>query len=139
VFIDNFPDALPILYYRRTPGVNTPAARQHPTNAANAADRGLAAYYVAENEEYTTATALTTPNGHTFDQTKTDEATPRQAKLTWRLLESTFGNLNTPAKGGYMLLSAGPDRLYGVPQDSANPPPASEKVDSDNVVVVGGN
>jgi type II secretory pathway pseudopilin PulG len=113
VFVDNFPDALPILYYRRLPGVSTPAARDNPTG-------GLAAYYLAENAEYTTANASPVAStGRSYDQ--------KDAPLTSQTLGAMVSDSGNTAKGGYLLLSAGADRLYGTTGS-----------DNDNLTVVGG-
>jgi type II secretory pathway pseudopilin PulG len=127
VFVDNYPDALPVLFYRRTPGVTGPV-KLNPA-------AGIASYYIAENEEYTAATGLAATSGRNYDQTTTDGSTPRPRALTPQSLQAVFRDSGNTARGGYILLSAGADRAYGVTHDAGGVPDG----DSDNITVIGGN
>jgi prepilin-type N-terminal cleavage/methylation domain-containing protein len=113
VVIDTYPDALPILYYRRTPGVENVASSSPVRVASSNPTTEIAPYYLDENKEYTAAPALTALNGTQFDQRKGSFAAGDTTSF------ADFGELvqtagTTPAaRGGYVLLSAGSDRTYG--------------------------
>lgn len=131
--IDNYPDAMPILFYRRTPTVTAPVL-MNP-------DNGPASFYISENDEYTTAQPLQSISGRTYNQLKAtadDDAananTPRD--LTPQILQEAFRDSGGTARGGYILLSAGSDRYYGVYHDTAGKPTTT---DIDNIVQIGGN
>jgi len=117
VLLDTYPDALPILYYRRSPGVSFPVASDNM-------QAGDAAYYLQDNLEYTKGkleaggTPGTPGTGMVYDQAvqKDSQGNP----TTYRALKSKDlenfardSGANVRAKGGYMLISAGADRLYG--------------------------
>jgi len=126
VLVDTYPDALPILYYRRSPGVSMPVAADN--------NNAPAGYFLRDNLEYTNG-KLTTANGTLYDQLAMNAAgapSPGQA-LRSKDLQKYASDSGTPpnARGGFMLISAGADRLYG-----CGPDPESN---SDNIVVVGGN
>lgn len=134
VLVDSYGDPLPILYYRRTPGIRAggalPVARLNPS-------AGAAAFFVSENGEYTNATALKSATGRIYDQTKTDETPSRATELTPNLL----GLLYREAGGtdamqhGYLLISAGADRQYGVPRLKSDP--SKESPDIGDTIVAG--
>jgi prepilin-type N-terminal cleavage/methylation domain-containing protein len=136
--IDRFNDALPILYYRRTPGVDGAAtsaggvitAQPAGSTAGTAAiavsgpsTGKVASYFVDENNSYTAGTVtLTSPSGIAYKQT---------GALTANILAADADTVspsgaanNATARGGYILISAGPDRIYGT---------------SDDIVIVGGH
>ena len=110
VIVDAFPDGLPILYYRRRPGVDTPAVgKTYSTASAN-----VAGYYLDENKEYTNATKLQATSGAMFDQTRdaagSFASTNNSAVANFQSV--ALGNAAT-ARGGFILLAAGADRTYG--------------------------
>lgn len=140
VIVDTFTDGLPILYFRRTPGVETPVA--------TAALPVSAAYYWDENKEYTSGTKLvatsgvTCPQGITAQNTNTTSmsnpsfatlpAPPPAARSNLYTAAQVGGGSST--RGGYILMSAGPDRFYGSVRDKNN-----NETTSDDIVIVGGN
>jgi prepilin-type N-terminal cleavage/methylation domain-containing protein len=143
--IDRFADPLPILYYRRTPGVDgtgdVPVGGSTVTNqpagstAAAAAivlpivanpPVTVASFYLNENLAYIgtsgTPVNLVSPSGSTF---------PQSGKLDANTLATDVATIspapppgNATARGEYVLISAGFDRTYGT---------------SDDIIVVGGN
>jgi hypothetical protein len=115
VITDTFPDALPILYYRRTPGVTS------PVTSGNVAT--VAAYYVAENQEYTNAAALIAADGSSTNQA----ASAFSAAALQTIVQTADGS---SARGGYLLMSAGIDRLYGAVNHAGV---------TDNITFIGGN
>jgi len=134
--IDTYPDALPILYYRRSPGVTVPVAGADTTFTS--------AYCLRDNEEYTKA-KLVTAQGNVYDQTVTNPAgwNPTDKTLRVKDLEdfASDGGLPARARGGFILVSAGADRLYGSSgkEIQVPPPGKSPPLPTDNIVVVGGN
>jgi len=114
VVMDAFSDPLPILYYRKVPGVDTKQA--------------TGPYYGAENAEYTTVgKTLKSPSGATFTQPKT----LLDGDIT-ALATTVDPNGTSIVRGGYILISAGVDRVYNGPTIPGSPP-------SDDIVVVGGD
>jgi type II secretory pathway pseudopilin PulG len=136
VVIDTFQDPLPVLYYRRTPGVEISSINASKlaaaAPAAGSSPATIAPYYLNENSEYTSGT-LVSPSGTTIDET-----TSSMASSTFGLddiggwVRSSSGGV---AHGGYLLVSAGSDRFYG----RAAAPGGGYKAASDDIVVVGGN
>jgi type II secretory pathway pseudopilin PulG len=133
VIVDTFTDGLPILYYRRTPGVEV------PVTSVNAAG-GAAGYYWAENQEYTTATKLTATSGANANQAANPQgmngnvsSTLSQQGTGVQELASMVQSSGSPptARGGYLIMSAGPDRLYGKKVGTTSA--------SDDIFQVGGN
>src|SRR5262249_44718920 len=117
-----YPDSLPVLYFRRTPGVDTPVAQNQPGAGS------VAAYYLDENGEYLSG-LLTSSNESVIDQS---EAVTSGGKLfdSADLAKTVQTDSATPsARGNYLLLSAGSDRFYGTPGGGRN----------DNIAQVGGN
>jgi prepilin-type N-terminal cleavage/methylation domain-containing protein len=130
--LDRFNDALPILYYRRTPGVDgtatvsggvvTAQATAAIASTGPAGTGNVASYYVDENDSYTGAgVVLTSPSGAIYKQTGALGA--NVLALDASTVSPTAVANNATARGGYVLISAGPDRLYGT---------------SDDIVIVGG-
>jgi len=121
VVVDAFPDGLPILYYRRNVGVETPAV----AGAASASNIG--GYYFDENREYTNPTAnnnsLIATSGSAMPQNSFG-ATFGPAELS----NIASNNGGTTVRGGYVLISAGIDRLYGMKNGK-----------TDDIVQVGGD
>jgi len=120
VVVDPFPDGLPILYYRRTVGVETAAK----TGVANPASPG--GYYFDENSEYTNPTSinhsLISTSGVAYPQ-NINGTTFGPTELS-KLASNDGGN---HVRGGYVLISAGIDRFYGTKNNK-----------SDDLVLVGG-
>ncbi len=125
VIVDSYPDSMPILYYRRTPGVDV--------NSANAAllaspdPSTPAPYYSRENFEYTQV-VINCPNSATNDQ-RSGVLGP--AEIT-ELVRSDSG-ANATARGSYLLVAAGSDRVYGKNTDSTG------KVTKDDLTLIGGH
>src|SRR6185503_7090677 len=78
---------------------------------------GSAPYYWAENKEYTSG-KVTATSGQEFDQAMTPTPNPYagmfRADYPWG--EQEFNDIaksGQSARGGYILMSAGIDRLYG--------------------------
>jgi prepilin-type N-terminal cleavage/methylation domain-containing protein len=116
VIVDAFPDALPILYYRRTPGANGVGQTYSSTSPSG--------YYLGDNAEYT-STTITASSGTTFNQSGTTYGANNTSDFTTNTMSGTV-------RGGYILIAAGADRYYGKPNNDT-----SKKCD-DNTIV-GGN
>jgi prepilin-type N-terminal cleavage/methylation domain-containing protein len=122
--LDHFNDQLPILYYRKAPGVDgtgTAAAgkitaQPSPSSTysiAVATGTTAASYFLAENSAYTASgTILTCPDGNAYTQTGALDA---NTLATYGSTISPSGVANS--RGGYILISAGPDRIYGTSDD----------------------
>lgn len=138
--LDRFPDQLPVLYFRRTPGIDATAGGAIVAQNAAVA---VAPYYRDTNREYLDATALLSPSG-----TKLYQNHPTDARLQSTLNQAAPGNtlaqavtnlssmfqstaMPNVAGGGFVLIAAGPKRLYG----KAVGTPATA---TDNIVVIGG-
>jgi type II secretory pathway pseudopilin PulG len=149
VLVDAFPDALPILYYRRSPGVN--GTGTYTANVAAGTNKyaqpnvigepkiatagvpsssNLASFYVDENAEYTASTGLTSANGSVIPQ---DPTSSSYGGLFENYLASRVATYNQSAaaatrmdapSGSYILMAAGRNRQYSTP---------------DSIVVVGGH
>jgi type II secretory pathway pseudopilin PulG len=104
--LDHFPDALPILYYRRTPGVVSPTIGEWPGNPS-----AVAAYYHATCYEYTNATNLTGSSGVVYNETNGDMSRMGVANtdIPWYAQNGGTGTFS----GGFLLMAAGPSRIYG--------------------------
>lgn len=136
VIVDAFSDGLPILYYRRTPGVDSSIADNPGDGYDSTRPGSLQAFYGLENAEYTgsagTPPQLLATSGSVFPQRV---ATPYMTGQTLANYNCT-GNYSTtpptgvPVHGGYMLISAGIDRTYGLPANSKA---------SDDLVLIGGD
>jgi prepilin-type N-terminal cleavage/methylation domain-containing protein len=134
VILDRFPDALPILYYRRAPqieGTYSSASPGSQTIVGNAnSGPQTTPYNIRENCEYTGG-FLQASSGLMFDQSKgglggaSSTAVPELAAMIYNT--ATGG-----ARGGYVLISAGPDRFYGKYPNTAS------STTRDDIVVVGG-
>jgi len=150
--VDRFPDALPILYYRKTPNVDNPVFWNKPPVSASVP---AAAFYRDCNMEYTDSTLVKAPSGGGFNETSTTgyggldggsytygaTTTPWPITSTYnvfgRLVSNTtswvggvFSNATATPVGGYVLMAAGPSRVYG--NTNNNPLP------SDTIVMTGG-
>ncbi len=129
-FVDTFPDALPILYYRRTPGVENNIPQLAYGGTANPA-----AYYFNENAEYLASGANTAVLTSTSGATCPQYTNGFQASDLDGLAQAPGSPGN--ARGGYVLISAGIDRFYGHPANSSGVVNAA--LPSDDPTVVGGN
>ncbi len=152
---DAFPDGLPILYYRRNPGM--PGATGYPValNSATAgAGGGLpAAYYLGDNQTYTDSTTLVAKNGTAYPQNSGNvlscystaygssylnffaNTVVNQGLVTGYSSTSANGQ-GYPVQGDFVMISAGADHIYGfntVGYNGALPLPTS-----DDIVVFGG-
>ena len=130
VIADKFPDGMPILYYRKMPSVD------QPNLSINAASP--AAFYFESNLAFTPESAInlwiTTTSG-TLNQISSGAA-PGPARIVNR---TTFGPMliapsgpaypNGYPLGGFVLISAGIDRIYGPTSTGA----------LDDIVVSGGS
>jgi hypothetical protein len=116
VVVDPFSDGLPILYYRRTVGVENPAAVGMAGSVTPAPG-----YYFDENREYTgspnSAIKLPSTSGASFYQNTANTAIPGpQYKFDAGDLNkcvSVDGTATGKVRGGFVLISAGIDRYYG--------------------------
>jgi type II secretory pathway pseudopilin PulG len=120
---DAFPDGLPILYYRRTPGTDTPVGDKDVLN--NSTPSG---YYFNENIEYTTPSSgyLKATSGTRMPQNN------QFTKGSLNKLVSVNGTETGNVRGGDVLISAGVDRYFGVKSVNGTVFP------TDDIVVVGG-
>jgi hypothetical protein len=107
LFVDKFGSALPILYYRGNAGAKT--------IVGTTPGDGVAAFYLGSNVALTSGTIHSADNGG-FSQS-----------LTAAGLGQLVTGADGAAKGAYVLISAGADRIYG--------PDAAGKVDD---IVIGG-
>jgi len=138
VVIDTFPDGLPILYYRRTVGVEEPAKPGQPNSLIPAG------YYFDENKEYTNPDTtnpsdpqLYSASGVPFPQ---NAIVPSVGKVTFdenvlNRLVSADGTKTGKVHGGYVLISAGLDRYYGGVYNSV----LDTLRRNDDIVIVGGD
>jgi hypothetical protein len=129
VILDKYGDQLPILYFRKSPGIdgtgtvsnnavttqNTPAiVGVNPPAAGTNFD---ASYYLNENSAYTAdGTTLTSPSSTQFQQgnyTSNGKQFTYSANTMATLISNINGSTAT-AHGGYALISAGYDRYYGM-------------------------
>jgi len=118
--VDGFPDALPILYYRRSPGIDS------PTTSVDITTPG--AYRVDDNKEYTRAGQLRGSTGSSYDELQDAGGNFHgvgSGPLNFGA--EAFGGA-AAARGGFVLISAGIDRIYG-----------KVKGVTDDTVRVGGN
>lgn len=133
VLVDPYPDGLPILYYRRNPGVDSPAT--------DVPAPGAGSYYWRENSEYTSSTTLTATSGVVMNQ---NPGLPLKGSMFSGLTGADEINYyvkenagtGTGIRGGYIIICAGFDRLYGAPNGNAS---GSSAKPSDDIVRVGGN
>ena len=142
---DTFPDGLPILYYRKIPGLPGPTGVpvQPASPASGYTIPGPGAFYLNSNDSYILNTSLMATSGAVFNETQqlingTSYQTalnnnsyhtgalayevanpngytvpsPNTTAITNTSLPNTQG---TPVLGGFVLISAGPDRIYGPP------------------------
>jgi hypothetical protein len=136
VVVDNYPDALPILYFRRTPGIETPAvAATRDPNVGK-----LGAYVMEENKDILTSKTLKAVGGRTIAQAQIGT----DAYSMWSTMDKPAADdfqakvLNgaTQARGGFILISAGLDRIYGTPKLAGS---GGSIGTFDDIVVVGGD
>lgn len=127
--VDTFNDGLPILYYRRTPGVDKPTGQSTVVSDAAFAAASPFAYYYKENEEYTTSTTLVATSGSVMSQATGNMANPTTGAAELNSRVSNGSGAGISATGGFVLISAGIDRIYG--KVGGKP--------SDDITKVGGN
>ena len=140
---DAFPDGLPVLYYRRNPGM--PGATGYPVdlndNGTGSQYKGVAAYYLGDNLPYTDSGASTTgaltsldnKNNSAYNQVNGTQvqscyyskaAQPLSALNAFantvdnQSLITTYSPASAnaqgnPVQGDFVLISAGADHVYG--------------------------
>jgi len=126
VIVDKFPDALPILYYRKTPGVDSPIV----------GSSGPPAFYTNSNLAFTNPTGgkVSSAKGILYPQALDP------SNLATMLTAAGMGNTTTPA-GGFVLIAAGPRRVYGPWVNDATGHPVAAGAGlgtTDSIIVVGG-
>ncbi len=157
---DAFPHGVPILYYRKNPGM--PGISGVPVLAT---DSGSAAFYLDVNAAYTQATSttyLTTKGGKqvseyysAYNDGPSAPAIPNSPPTSYGTaindLAATvvnqslvtpnppaspdyFNQVGNPVRGGFVLISAGPDHIYGTNLN----PSIGLQPQSDDIVVFGG-
>ena len=157
---DAFPHGVPILYYRKNPGM--PGTSGVPVLAT---DSGSAAFYLDVNAAYTQATSttyLTTKGGKqvseyysAYNDGPSAPAIPNSPPTSYGTaindLAATvvnqslvtpnppaspdyFNQVGNPVRGGFVLISAGPDHIYGTNLN----PSIGLQPQSDDIVVFGG-
>ena len=160
---DDFPDGLPVLYYRRTPGM--PGATGYPVEPNYSSTAVGAAYYLGDNQIYTdggtiggATQTLTGKQGKLAPQnygTQIQSAyfsgatagplTPVYALANTVDNQSLIPNYapayaNTAGnavQGSFVLISAGADHIYGY-NNYSNGVPITTVPQSDDIVVFGG-
>jgi prepilin-type N-terminal cleavage/methylation domain-containing protein len=169
---DSYPDGLPVLYYRKNPGLPGPTG--YPVSQNSTTAPTPAAYYLDSNYLYTTATSITASDGVLYSQNNSTISssyndsggatnpvsyfagvvfnsnlvaqpsnTPNVG--TWDPSASpvsppTWPNTQGyPVQGGFVLISAGSDHVYGINATAAAAVnSATETFSSNDVVVFGG-
>ena len=150
---DDFPDGLPILYYRRN--IATPGTAQQPVSLNSGT---AAAYYLGDNQAYTDSATLQSKTGKVFPQNYGteiqscyDSLATGPAGSALNAFAATVDNQSaisafTPAtantagfavQGDFMLISAGADHIYGY-NNYSNGALITTVPQSDDVVVFGG-
>lgn len=99
VIVDHFKEAMPILYYRKIPGRTDMTSYTVATRA----------YELTSNAAFLGGD-ITSTIGSKYTQPAASDA------LYQKLLGNNVGGTWSP-KGGYVLISAGPDHLYGTADD----------------------
>ena len=146
---DDFPAGVPILYFRKVPGMPGPTGYPVGTDSGTAA-----AFYLNCNSAYTTPSTTnyvisTKNNSVTSEQYSSYNSTTdasnavnyfAMAVVNPNALSSgvslTTANLKgNPVVGGFVLISAGADHIYG---QNLNGVAAGQAPASDDVVVYGG-
>ena len=166
---DAFPHGVPILYYRKIPGMpgtsGVPVAQDGTSGSYNG---GVAAFYLNCNAAYTSpansATYLTTKGGKQVSEwwsaynanlSPSSFSSPPEPPQYYRSaindLAATvvnqslvtpnppaspdyFNQVGNPVRGGFVLISAGPDHIYGTNLN----PSIGLQPQSDDIVVFGG-
>ena len=166
---DAFPHGVPILYYRKNPGMpgtnGVPVEVNSTTSSPAGETAGFAAFYLNCNAAYTSpansTTYLTTKGGKQVSEyysAYNDSATapaiagPPAAygsainDLAATVVNQSLASYNTPTsgsyynqignpvRGGFVLISAGPDHIYGTNLN----PSIGLQPQSDDIVVFGG-
>jgi type II secretory pathway pseudopilin PulG len=177
---DQFPDGLPVLYYRKNPGM--PGTSGYPVSQDSTTPNTVvpAAFYLGSNSVYTAAATISARDAVPYSQTNSSYndstsgymganapayATDYFAGVvfnstlvtqptsgndgsvgTWPPTTSTYpgppawpNNLANPVQGGFVLISAGIDHLYGVNAYTAHAVGSTtETYTPDDIVVFGG-
>ncbi|MGC8553571.1 MAG: prepilin-type N-terminal cleavage/methylation domain-containing protein [Phycisphaerae bacterium] len=165
---DTFPDGLPILYYRKIPGL--PGTTGVPVQL-NASASPPGAFYLNSNYYYITNPSLIASSGAAYNEqqqvingtsytTALNNNTTYTGALAYEVTNpngypaqsptATITNtsvpnaVGTPVLGGFVLISAGPDRIYGPPlavdasQGSVGTLTWASAATSDDIIVGGG-
>ncbi len=164
---DTFPEGLPILYYRKIPGVLKAGGVPVGTSSA-------AAFYLNSNLAYFNNPSLHTSAGTVYNEqqqyisgtnhTSSLNGSSATAALAYELVPQSSYTVSTPTAtlgssvtpsgapnaagmpvvGGFVLISAGPDRMYGPPlatdvsQGSVGTLTWASAATDDDIVVGGG-
>lgn len=129
VIVDRFADPLPILYYRKNPGMDT----MPPTLNA-----GSVAYYAGSNSKFISPVKLPDhPTPWLLSTTKVEcrgqnDFTTDLTMLGQILSANNKGDSTGVPRGGYVLISAGMDRVYG-------PAGGVSTGRNDDIIMEGGN
>ncbi len=141
---DAFPDGLPILYYRKNPGM--PGAAGYPVALnSTTATGGGAAYYLEDNVVYTRAASgagasITAKTGTGYNQyySSYNDSGPSGSATALDSLANTVVNqglvpnyaassanttIGSPVQGDFVMISAGADHFYGFNVETSNSPP----------------
>ncbi len=158
---DTFSDGLPILYYRKIPGL--PGTTGVPVQL-QAGYTPPGAFYLNSNEAYITNTnisdsLLPATSGATYDETSGSlgpwnlnrgatgalacevvepSSLPAPSTTTQITNTSAPNTLGTPVRGGFVLISAGPDRIYGPPLATSTQLTSASAALNDDIIVAGG-
>jgi len=119
MIVDRYPDALPILYYRATKGVDNVTGDQTKVTLDAPSAKSVAPFYRSVNAAITSNAKLKAASG---------VACPQNLSLADldAMLGQSFNGMETK-KGGFVLISAGSSRHFG---------PVNGK--NDNIIVAGG-
>jgi type II secretory pathway pseudopilin PulG len=141
--IDRFPDALPILYFRRSASVE--GAVTYAANGSMNSGQTLVSedpatavrpWYRAENKEYLDATALKSSSGVAYNQSTGSSLSGGTGNDELaRLIAPEASGKTINARGGYVLISAGVDRIYGRKKNASGAATGG----SDDIVNIGGH
>jgi prepilin-type N-terminal cleavage/methylation domain-containing protein len=129
--LDHYSVQMPLLYYRGNPGVTGTATFDGSSaiSSQNIVDdygaSTIPSFYRTENVEYTESTGFSNAYGTSPDQTTespisaTKAGTPALANKAFAQLLTGKGTNTTlsPKGSGYVLMSAGEDRIYGTSDD----------------------
>ncbi len=130
MIVDTYSDPLPILYYRKTAGVdNATGSSQASVTLAAPSGSSVAPYYLNSNAAITTNLSLRSPSGVLYPQSlQLSDLDKMLSVPVGAAQSSSVGQVELP-KGRFVLISAGYDRTYAPAADGT----------TDNIIVAGGN